>query len=507
MDKLKNTKRNIIYGSINKIIMLLCPFIIRSIIIKKLGMDYVGLGSLFTSILQVLSLAELGFGSAIVYSMYKPIAEEDNKTLSALIYFYRRIYRIIGSIILVAGIAVMPLLKYIISGKYPADINIYILYLIYLVNTVASYFMYAYKQSILMAYQRNDVDSNISSIVNMVMYGLQIAALLLTRNYYTYIIFMPVATMAINVYRNYMVNKMYPHIGCEGEISRDVKKDMYKRVFGLMLTKVCQVCRNSFDSIVISAFLGLTILGRYQNYYYVISTLIGFLSIISNSIVAGIGNNIVTKSVEENYKQYNVFTCAYNWLASWCTVCLLCLYQPFMNIWIGKKNMFPFVLVILMCIYFYSMKAGDPAAIYKAATGIYWEDRARPVVESIANLGLNIILVKTFGVYGVVVSTIISIVFINIPWSMHVVFKIYFERKPFRNYMIMLINFVKLCITGAITYFLCTLINLDNVYISFILRVIICIVVPNVIIIVLNFKNEDFKLSVKLLKKMTGTRK
>ena len=188
MDKLKNTKRNIIYGSINKIIMLLCPFIIRSIIIKKLGMDYVGLGSLFTSILQVLSLAELGFGSAIVYSMYKPIAEEDNKTLSALIYFYRRIYRIIGSIILVAGIAVMPLLKYIISGKYPADINIYILYLIYLVNTVASYFMYAYKQSILMAYQRNDVDSNISSIVNMVMYGLQIAALLLTRNYYTYII-------------------------------------------------------------------------------------------------------------------------------------------------------------------------------------------------------------------------------------------------------------------------------------------------------------------------------
>lgn len=169
--------------------------------------------------------------------------------------------------------------------------------------------------------------------------------------------------------------------------------------------------------------------------------------------------------------------------------------------------MFPFVLVILMCIYFYSMKAGDPAAIYKAATGIYWEDRARPVVESIANLGLNIILVKTFGVYGVVVSTIISIVFINIPWSMHVVFKIYFERKPFRNYMIMLINFVKLCITGAVTYFLCTLINLDNVYISFILRVIICIVVPNVIIIVLNFKNEDFKLSVKLLKKMTGTRK
>ena len=314
MDKLKNTKRNIVYGSINKIIMLFCPFVIRTIIIKKLGKKiiiYVGLGSLFTSILQVLSLAELGFGSAIVYSMYKPIAEKDTKMLSALVCFYRKIYRIIGAIILGVGIVIMPLLQFIISGDVPKDINIYILYIIYLLNTVTSYFMYAYKQSLLLAHQRNDVDSNISSIANLGMYVLQILALLLTENYYAYIIFLPLSTIAINIIRNNKVNKMYPDIGCEGEIPEESKKDMYKRVVGLMLTRVCQVCRNSFDSIVISAFLGLVILGKYQNYYYIMNTIMGFISIIANSVIAAVGNNIVTKSVEDNYKQFNVFTSAY----------------------------------------------------------------------------------------------------------------------------------------------------------------------------------------------------
>lgn len=507
MDKLKNTKRNIVYGSINKIIMLFCPFVIRTIIIKKLGMDYVGLGSLFTSILQVLSLAELGFGSAIVYSMYKPIAEKDTKMLSALVCFYRKIYRIIGAIILGVGIVIMPLLQFIISGDVPKDINIYILYIIYLLNTVTSYFMYAYKQSLLLAHQRNDVDSNISSIANLGMYVLQILALLLTENYYAYIIFLPLSTIAINIIRNNKVNKMYPDIGCEGEIPEESKKDMYKRVVGLMLTRVCQVCRNSFDSIVISAFLGLVILGKYQNYYYIMNTIMGFISIIANSVIAAVGNNIVTKSVEDNYKQFNVFTSAYNWLATWCTVCLLCLYQPFMKLWVGEEAMFPFVLVILMCIYFYSLKTGDPVAIYKAATGIYWEDRARPVVESLANLGLNIFLVFKFGVYGVVLSTIISIVFINIPWSMNIVFKIYFQRSAVKNALIMIMNFIKLCITGALTYMLCMIQLTDNNYINFIYKIVVCIAIPNVIIVILNFKSDDFKQAYVMFKRMIGIKK
>ena len=192
-----------------------------------------------------------------------------------------------------------------------------------------------------------------------------------------------------------------------------------------MLTRICQVCRNSFDSIVIASFLGLVVLGKYQNYYYIINTIIGFLGIITTSIVAGIGNNIVTQSVEENYRQFNIFMFGYNWIASWCTVCLCCLYQPFMKIWVGESNMFSMLLVILMCVYL--LKVGDIVAVYKEATGLYWEDRKRPVIESVFNLILNIVLVKIIGVYGVVISTILSIMFINIPWSASILFNEYFK--------------------------------------------------------------------------------
>ncbi|MBO5413595.1 MAG: polysaccharide biosynthesis protein [Clostridia bacterium] len=502
VNKVQNIKRNIIFGIINKIIMMLCPFAIRTIIIWKLGVEYVGLSSLFTSILQILSLAELGFGTAIVYSMYKPLAENDTKLISALLNLYRKVYRIIGLVILSIGIMLMPFLKFLIWGNYPSDINIYILFIIYLINTVLSYFLFAYKQSLLLANQRNDVESNITSISYLIMYILQIVAIIFTKNYYCYIIFLPFCTIAINLIRNEYIKKKYPKYICSGELPIDVKKDMKKRIFGLMLSRICQVCRNSFDSIVISMALGLTILGKYQNYYYIINTIAGFLTIITTSIVAGIGNNIVTKTKEENYEEFKLFQFGYNWIASWCTVCLLCLYQPFMEIWVGKNNLMPFWLVMLMCIYFYVLRVGDVVAVYKEATGIYWEDRYRPVLESIVNLVLNFALVYTLGVYGVVLSTIISILFINIPWAAIVLHKTYFRISSIKYFSNVGINILILIFISIVTYKICLLFNGNNLYINLIIRGVICIFIPNVILVLVNYKNHNLRKSLKFIKRM-----
>ena len=500
-DKVKNIKRNIIFGLINKIIMMLCPFGIRTIIIWKLGIEYVGLSSLFTSILQILSLAELGFGTAIVYSMYKPLAENDTKLICALLNTYRKIYRIIGWIILGIGIAIMPFIKVLISGNCPNDINIYVLFLIYLLNTVSSYFLFAYKQSLLLANQRNDVESNILSISYLIMYILQIVALILTKNYYSYIIFLPICTIAINLIRNVYVTKKYPEYVCSCELPEEIKKDMKKRVFGLMLSRICQVCRNSFDSIVISMFLGLSVLGKYQNYYYIINTIAGFLTIITTSIVAGIGNNIVTKKRDENYEEFKIFQFMYNWIASWCTVCLLCLYQPFMEVWVGKDNIMSFTLVILMCIYFYVLRVGDVVAVYKEATGIYWEDRYRPVIESIVNLVLNFVLVNCLCVYGVVLSTIVSIVLINIPWAAITLHKTYFEITPTKYFINICKNILILFLISIITYGVCLLINV-NLYMSLFIRGAICIFIPNLMLILINIKNPNLRHCLKIVKKM-----
>lgn len=482
---------NIIWGFIEKMITLICPFIIRTIMIYKLGNEYLGLNGLFTSILQVLSLAELGFGDAIVFSMYKPIIENDNKMLSALLNLYKKVYRIIGMVILCVGLLILPFITKFVKGGYPSEVNIYVLYCIYLFNTVISYFLFAYKESLLKAHQRNDVNSRILSGCNIVMYVLQIIVLLLFGNYYLYIVIMPVTTIVLNCVRSLFVKKMYPQIVCEGHIEKDAVIGLSKRIIGLTLNKLAQVCRNSFDSIIISSFLGLVILARYQNYYYIISALTVMVSIITTAVGAGIGNSIAAETVEKNYSDYKEFLFIYNWIACFCTVCMLCLYQPFIELWVGKSNVLPLSTVILCCIYFYTMKLGDIAAVYRQAAGIWWEDKFRPIVESVVNLAVNIVLVKYIGVDGVLVSTIISIVCINIPWATYVLFKVYFKmsiKEVFFKYIRYFIETTVLC---AVVYGICSRIN-GNLLVVLVVRTIICIGLVNAGLYIISYTKPEF---------------
>lgn len=482
---------NIIWGFIEKMITLICPFIIRTIMIYKLGNEYLGLNGLFTSILQVLSLAELGFGDAIVFSMYKPIIENDNKMLSALLNLYKKVYRIIGMVILCVGFLILPFITKFVKGGYPSEVNIYVLYCIYLFNTVISYFLFAYKESLLKAHQRNDVNSRILSGCNIVMYVLQIIVLLLFSNYYLYIVIMPVTTIVLNCVRSLFVKKMYPQIVCEGHIEKDAVIGLSKRIIGLTLNKLAQVCRNSFDSIIISSFLGLVILARYQNYYYIISALTVMVSIITTAVGAGIGNSIAAETVEKNYSDYKEFLFIYNWIACFCTVCMLCLYQPFIELWVGKSNVLPLSTVILCCIYFYTMKLGDIAAVYRQAAGIWWEDKFRPIVESVVNLAVNIVLVKYIGVDGVLVSTIISIVCINIPWATYVLFKVYFKmsiKEVFFKYIRYFIETTVLC---AVVYGICSRIN-GNLLVVLVVRTIICIGLVNAGLYIISYTKPEF---------------
>ena len=482
---------NIIWGFIEKMITLICPFIIRTIMIYKLGNEYLGINGLFTSILQVLSLAELGFGDAIVFSMYKPIIENDNKMLSALLNLYKKVYRIISMVILCVGLLILPFITKFVKGGYPSEVNIYVLYCIYLFNTVISYFLFAYKESLLKAHQRNDVNSRILSGCNIVMYVLQIIVLLLFSNYYLYIVIMPVTTIVLNCVRSLFVKKMYPQIVCEGHIEKDAVIGLSKRIIGLTLNKLAQVCRNSFDSIIISSFLGLVILARYQNYYYIISALTVMVSIITTAVGAGIGNSIAAETVEKNYSDYKDFLFIYNWIACFCTVCMLCLYQPFIELWVGKSNVLPLSTVILCCIYFYTMKLGDIAAVYRQAAGIWWEDKFRPIVESVVNLAVNIVLVKYIGVDGVLVSTIISIVCINIPWATYVLFKVYFKmsiKEVFFKYIRYFIETTVLC---AVVYGICSRIN-GNLLVVLVVRTIICIGLVNAGLYIISYTKPEF---------------
>ncbi len=497
----KNAVRNIIWGVIERITALLIPFICRTVFIKILGAEYLGLGSLFTSILSVLSISELGFGTAIVFSMYKPIAEDDNDTVCALLNAYRKIYKVVGTVILAVGLMIMPFVKFLVKGDCPPDVNIYILYAIFLANTVLSYFLYAYKAALFSAYQRNDLASKRNALINMIANILQIVVLLAFKNYYCYIIIMPCMTMVTNITNAILAKKMFPQLVCRGQISAEMKQGIKKRITGLLSFKIYGIIFTSVDTLVISSFLGLTSLAIYSNYYYIQTSIIAFMNIFTTSITAGIGNKMVTNSVEDNYKDFKRCTFLNAWICGWCAVCLFCLYQPFMKLWVGENLMFDFPVMVLMVIYFFLPRVSTMTFTYREAAGLWYEDRFRPLIAAVVNLGLNIWWVHYIGMYGIILSTLFCSVFINIPWGSYILFKNYF-RKPLREYFGQL--FYHLIVTGLAgltTFWICGFLP-DMGWIILFVKAFICCVVPNIIFFIFYSKMKEFKYAQKFVKQI-----
>lgn len=500
----RNTFRNIIWGILNKIILLFFPFIIRTILIIKLGSEYLGLNSLFTSILQVLNLTELGFSNAIVFSLYKPIVEKDTNMICALMNLYKKIYRIIGGIIFIIGISIIPFLTKMINGSYPNDINLYILYCIFLFNTVITYFLFAYKSALLTAHQRSDIISNVNTIVSVFQYILQIIVLCIFSNYYMFVIINTCSNIFNNVIILIITNKNYPKYKCRGKVNTEEIKNIKKRVTGLMIQKICGTTRNSLDSIFLSAFLGLNIVAIYTNYYTVMNSIVSILGIIALSMIASIGNCVITESIEKNYNNMNKFNFIYMWISGWCSVCLICLYQPFMKIWMGNDMLFPISTVILLTVYFYILKMGDILSSYTQATGLWYEGRYRALIETIFNILLNFLLGKFFGVNGIVLATIISLFLFNFCYGTSIMFKYYFiglsMKKYFMRHLLYVLVTVFCCI---VTYVLCDFIKFRGI-VELISKAILCCVIPNCIYMFVYRRYDMYKESnyfVKNLKK------
>lgn len=499
IERTKNTIRSVIFGFGYRVINIILPFASRTAILYILGEKYLGLSSLFTSILSFLSLAEMGMGAAVIFSMYEPIAQNDKNTLCCLLNYYKRFYRIIGLLILGLGLLLIPFLPKLITGSVPTDINLQLLYVIYLLNTVISYLLFAYKQSIVQAYQRNDVISKIGIIITPISYVVMIAALVITQNYYAYVIWMPVFTIVTNIMVMLYVNKHYPDVKPSGDISTELRGSINKKVKALIGTKLNTVVINAADNIVMAAFLGLTTIAVYGNYYYILSSIVAFLGIVYSSMTAGIGNSLVVESLEKNYNDFLKFSFINAWLVGWCAICLACLYQPFMMIWVGESLMFPIAIMLQMCLYFYIYQIRKIPVIYKDAAGIWWEDRFRPYVTMLVNLVLNIVLVQHIGVSGIIISTIVSLM-ISIPWENYTIFKYVFLRSSKEYYVKMILYASVTVFAGFVTFLICKLLG-DSIG-AFLVRGIICIVVPNAIFVACYRKKREFNEAVALFKRI-----
>lgn len=507
IDRSKNAGRNVIFGVLLKIYQILIPFVMRTIMIYFMGVQYLGLNSLFTSILQVLNLAELGVGSAMVYSMYKPIAEDDKKAICALMALYRKYYHIIGIVIAVIGIAILPFIPKLIKSDLPQGINIYILYLLNLAATVLSYWLFAYKNCLLAAYQRTDVTSKVLLITSTIQYALQIGIIIIFKNYYFYIIVMLITQAFTNILTAFIVDKMFPQYKAKGNLNRRKVENINQRIKDLFTAKFGNVIVGSADTIVISSFLGLTLLAVYQNYYFIMNSICGVISVVFTSVTAGIGNSLVTESKEKNYNDLKKFTFIICWILCICCSCFIVLYQPFMELWVGKKFLLPFDMLILFCIYFYVCELSMVWATVKDAAGLWHSDRFRPLAGATVNLILNIILVRYIGLYGILLSTIISYAFVSMPWLVHNLFSLLYRGQNIRQYVGTVLKYIILTIISAfITWFICDQIKVSNLA-AIILYGFIALVIPNAIQYVFLKNTKEFKESVKLMTRMIKKRR
>lgn len=503
IERTKNATRNIIFGVILKAYQILVPFLMRTAMIYLMGVQYLGLNSLFTSILQVLNLAELGVGSAMIYSMYKPIAEDDNATICALMKLYRIYYRVIGLVIAVIGCVLTPFIPKLISGDVPNGLNIYVLYLLNLGATVLSYWLYAYKNSILQAHQRTDIVSKVTLVTSTIQYALQLLVLWVFKDYYLYIIVLLITQALTNIITAICVDKLYPQFKPKGQIADEEKKVINNRIKDLFTSKIGGIIYDSADTIVISAFLGLTVLAVYQNYFYILNAITGLIMVAFSACTAGIGNSIVVETKEKNYNDLNKFTFMICWGAGFCSVCLLCLYQPFMELWVGKDLMLSFSAVVCLVVYFFVRQLNSLFNTYKDASGMWHEDRFRPLVAALANLILNLILVQFIGIYGILISTVLAILCIGMPWLLHNLFTVIFEKKHLLEYLKKLLYYCWIIFASCVTtYFVCSQINV-GIIATLVIRGGVCVIFPNLIYLFAYHKKMEFADSLLLVNKMT----
>ncbi|MDD6467369.1 MAG: polysaccharide biosynthesis protein [Erysipelotrichaceae bacterium] len=503
-ERSKNASRNMFFGFILKIYQIVVPFLMRTAMIYFMGVQYLGLNSLFVSVIHVLNLAELGVSSAMVYSMYKPIAEHDTTTICTLMKLYKTYYRVIGIVVLCLGLLLVPFIPHLINGTFPSDINIYVLYLMNLMATVLSYWLFAYKNSIIYAHQRADIFSKTHLFTDTVKYILQLSTLAIFHNYYLYVMAILLTQILTNIINAIIANKMYPEFIAKGSLPKEEVEKINQRIKDLFTVKVGGVVISSVDTLVISAFLGLKVLAIYQNYFYMITSINGMMRIIFHSCTAGIGNSLIIESKEKNYKDFKKFTFIISWISSFCTCCFLCLSQPFMKLWMGESLMLEFPIVVCLCIFFFVHQFNSLFNLYKDASGIWHADRYRLLITAIANLVMNLIMVQMIGLYGIVLSTVLSTLFIGIPWLLYNLFTTVFAYSEIKNYLFRIGGYCLIAFICCVsTYYVCLFVTFDS-YLELICKLLICCVIPNVIYFVVYYRKEEFKDTLVLLNKMTG---
>lgn len=516
-----NSIKNYVLAEMGQILTLVLKFIVRSVFIYTLSADFLGLSGLFSNILQVLSLAELGIGVAITYSLYRPIAENDEEQIIKIMRLFKKVYTVIGIIVLLVGSAITPFLKYLINDM-PDIPNLSLIYILYVVNTGISYF-YSYKATFISAKQRNYIVTNNQYLCNILCSAVQCLVLLLTHDYLFYLVTQVAFTLLTNIRISKIADREYPFLKrkVDGKLPESTIKEIKSNVGATFIHKVGSIIVFSTDNLLLSSMFGLTIVGLYSNYTLIVTALEGILNQFFTAITASVGNLGVSEDREHQINVYNIIFFVNFWMYSFATIGLGVLVQPFITLWVGDDYLMSSICVLFIVTNFYLKGMRQTNMTFLTSYGLAPKYKYMPILECLINLGASILLGKLFGPVGIFIGTTLSTLFTCFWIEPYILFKYGFDtfgleiakKDKARKSIILektpIILYVKDYIlytvfTVASYYLIVEIVNTLRLgtVIGFIIRCLLVVIVPNGLIVLLFHNSKEFKYLLNILNRL-----
>lgn len=505
MKQRSRTENSIINSAmsiVTQVLTVVLNFAVKTVFIKMLNDEYLGVNGLFTNIITMLSLADLGIGIAIPYSLYKPLAKKDEHKINVLMNFYKKVYTIIGIAVLLIGLSLTPFLGLIIKDIPKNVPHLSLIYILFVIHSASSYF-FVYKKFLIDSDQKGYITSRIIFTFSTLLSIIQIILLVTTKNYILFLLSSIILVIIQNIYISSKANKLYPFIRnkTDEKLEKEDMEGIKKNVSSLFIYKVGTVIMNGTDNIIISKFIGLIIVGFYSNYVLIINSITTVLNQIFNAITSSIGNLVVTTNKKRSKEVYDNLNFANFWLYALFGVCIIVLINPFINIWIGKKYVMGFSIVFLLVLNFYVLGMQSVTNSFRNAYGLFWIAKYRPIIMVIINIVISVVLVQFIGIEGVLIGTLVSRLVTTAWLDPYIVHKYGFEISPksyYIDYLKYLVIFIAISI--ILNYFV-SMVAINNIFILILIAILVVISV-NVILVLLFFKTSEFNYFYDKIKKI-----
>ena len=468
-------------------------FVVRTVFIKMLNSEYLGVNGLFTNILTVLSFAELGIGTAILFNLYKPVADNDIEKIKSLMLLYKKSYRIIGTVVFLAGLCVIPFMDFIITDAPNIKENLIIIYLLFLFNTASSYFL-IYKSTIIYAHQKQSIINNIESLFYLTKSVLEIIFLVVTRNYLVYLIIQILSTLMKNILISRKADKLYPYLKEKNikALSKSENKNIFSNVKALVVYKFGDVIMKGTDNILISSLINVSTVGLCSNYTMIILSVGSILTAAINGVSASIGNLNAVVNNDKKEKIFLQLTFLNYIIYSFCTIAFIVLLNPFIKIWLGANYVLELSVSIALSLSFFVEGLRAPAYTFRTTMGLFKKGKSSPYIAAITNIILSIILCKIWGVTGIYIATSIAQL-VSYSWiDPYLIYKYEFKTS-IKEYIKRMLQYAFVFIIQLIIMLLIIGRIEDTGISTFILKGILVCIIPNLINLLFFFRTEEFK--------------